>query len=90
MQLTALRAVAERQRVRQMILGWTLLLRGGLICLWNFYSRCVRYLLFRGFGGDRKGWKWTSGFPLLASLFFGIAWIGDLRESIGLARGARC
>lgn len=53
-----------------------LLVLGGFICFLNFYLSYLRYILYTLRGGEKKNYKWISGFPILGSLFVALAMIG--------------
>ena len=54
------------------IIAYILFGVGGFFCVLNFYLSFLRYPIYRLSGGDKKEYKWTSGAPILGSLFVGI------------------
>ena len=47
----------------------TLFWLGAFICVVNFYLSFLRYRIFLLRGGRKSEYKWTSGTPLIGSLF---------------------
>jgi hypothetical protein len=56
------------------MLGWALLIVGGLICLLNLYLSALRYPMHRMLGRDRQSYRWVSGVPLIGSLAVVCGW----------------
>lgn len=51
------------------LIATTLLISGGFICCLNFYLSFLRYPLHRWAGKKKDEYRWSSGVPLLGSLF---------------------
>jgi hypothetical protein len=54
------------------IIAYMLFGLGGFFCLLNFYLSFLRYPIYRLPGGGNKEYKWSSGAPVLGSLFVGL------------------
>jgi hypothetical protein len=57
-------------------LSWFVFGLGALICLLNFYLSFLRYPIHRMRGLPRESFRWSSGFPLIGSLFVVLSLIG--------------
>ena len=45
---------------------------GCLVCISNFYLSFLRYPLFRLRGGSHDDYQWSSGAPMIGSLFVAV------------------
>ena len=65
------------------VLTWiaaSLLAIGGTVCCINFYLSFLRYPLYRLRRGRKEDYKFVSGFPVVGSLFVGLAML-SLRQT---------